>query len=379
MERFRKYSTIAIMLIGNLFSISSYGSDYDVDSFYQLNDSVKRDVLCQYLTTWLEKTTNLKVNMHICAYNTQFENMIPHKDAPRESFQEFNMEYERIGDSYRTDYQWWPEGKEKNNIPNHDMVSGYDSSSGISRGYGCMPLLPSYEKTGMKTGRVYTGHSPMFANNNWYGLLFDGKYLDRDEYLIPFVLHHKKYIEFEKSRRMGEIQILLNTPKEEVRWKVRRMWFDPTKDYFLTHLEGEITLSKDTWFKGIYDIPDAKKINEIWVPMKLVQILQCYANKPGMGTIQETTIKNINIGVLTKNDLEIVFPSNSLIVDEIEGKKYRIDKQGKQTPYSSLGISTQPVRQKRYSNWLFYGTIAALVGLTVVFAYRRRRASPRGK
>jgi hypothetical protein len=100
-----------------------------------------------------------------------------------------------------------------------------------------------------------------------------------------------------------------------------RMRFDPARSFLLTHVQNDWTTGAFS-LSHVADVSQARQVQGVWLPEKIIEVTVVTQHKPGTGEVDEVTLVNAQLNALTKKDLDVVFPPNTVyIYDSTSGKK----------------------------------------------------------
>ncbi len=284
------------------------------ETFAKLDDAAKRETLKRALADYLRETSNIRVKTRVVIYLTDLEGMIPKKNGIRRKQTQHEIEYRRIGSSFRYNMKWWTEKDPLKSLPDLDESVGYDADTGIQRGYGMNPLL---RKTGQHHGSVSAiDRKSLFSRNERYGRFLDGHYLSaEEEYYVPGLLSHLREIKFENSSRDGEIatvrQARLPGANEPI--GTIRVRLDPSRRFLVTRVDRDLKVGTVN-SRLITDVRKARQVQGAWLPEEIVEVGISGGRSPGTGVVYETTLLDAELGTLTRKDLEITFPPNTSFI-----------------------------------------------------------------
>ena len=116
-----------------------------------------------------------------------------------------------------------------------------------------------------------------------------------------------------------------------------RYWIDPARGYlpvrceFQTVVNGKRTNWETHW------ITEAKQLGEVWVPMTLIK--HSGTSSPDYN-IYVYTVSAFDIGTVQERDLEITFPTGTLVVDRVKREAFRVNADGTRTLTEMYDAST---------------------------------------
>ena len=314
-------------------------------------------------------------------YFAQLDGMIPRADSPRQAASDFNIEYRRIGDSFRYHMKWTGEGDRSGRV-DFDETSGYDAAKGVQRGFGADARLRSMDAYHGRISPVQTDKA--FALHERYGRFFDGAYQANDMFYLPYLLKHRQEMHFERSSKGGEVEVVLDSNLGQAGGATGKvhMRFDLARGFLLTHVEDDHK-TKSLYYKHVADVSKARLLQGVWIPEKILEVTAASVHKPGTGEVYEVELLDAALDSLTAKDLEVEFPPNTVyIYDSTTGKESMIDRQNNEVPFvlgSGGGSVSQPTNTQRRRLWVAVGSMvgigfALVLGILVVRQWRRHVA-----
>ena len=103
-------------------------------------------------------------------------------------------------------------------------------------------------------------------------------------------------------------------------------WFDLGKDWMLRrrglerNYRGSARAKEETYES--FEVTESELFDGLWLPTKFREIT--WSSRLSFGNLDETTAQNIKIGSVKKEDLEIVFPAGTVVLDDITGDRWTV-------------------------------------------------------
>ena len=126
--------------------------------------------------------------------------------------------------------------------------------------------------------------------------------------------------------REGQALIEIHVLNDEHRH--RRYWLDPARGYVPVRHECAY-IYKEERSNWVADwMAEAKKLDEVWVPIKVLS--HSGTSSPDYGATVYT-VSRFDLGTVKEQDLEIVFPAGTLVVDRVKHEAFRVNADGTRT------------------------------------------------
>jgi hypothetical protein len=277
----------------------------------------------------------------------------------------------RLGSSYRVDTERTADaGKVRQALSNH-----YDAGAGVSRSV----VATTRMQTGARIDTTPDRQTQEFRYQYW----LDGQHTNLAEYIFRYLLDHKG--EFSSEVRPDGL-VALTVPWAP-RWSktplgTREFVLDPAKGFMPVSGKGRWEQPKPTgppnWRSEEFTADEAKLVGDVWMPMRLREVIHSSNGTPGTVNVWETAVDRIELGRVAPADLEVTFPKGTQVVDAIKGVTYHVGEDGQPTKmdrvYGAAPPSPQAIRDARPATawrWVLIG-LSNLVGVGLLVWVGRR-------
>lgn len=294
----------------------------------------------------------------------------------------FHHKHWRLGDSYRmaSDIYVTADGKDAAQF----SQAGFNAADGVAR------MLVRTDGSNQMSGRIDTDQD-QFVDNNRYAYWLDGDDPEHGdaEFLIRYTLAHLD--EATLSFPQGENLVQLTVP-----WKplfsrtkslgFRHLWLDPAKAYL--PVKGKARWDQEggaNWRTEEFVVEESRLVADVWMPTRLKEFLRV-GHVPNVVSISESEVLQIDHGTVTPQDLTVVFPPGTEVLDAIEGVSYVVGTDGKPDgDVKPVLVGTTLTRHAPEANlvsagsnrsWLIIANVALLF-VAVLWYFLRRRKSAR--
>jgi len=297
----------------------------------------------------------------------------------------------RLGESYRmaSDIYVTVDGQDVAQF----SQAGFNATDGVAR------MLVRTDGSTLTDGKIDTEQS-MFIDINRYAYWLDGDDPEHGdaEFLIRYTLAHLD--EGTLSFPQGEDLVQLTVP-----WKplfsrtkslgFRHLWLDPEKAYL--PVRGEARWDQEDgpdWRTEEFVVEESRLVANVWMPTRLKEFIRVghvelnpeTKHLRNVVAIWDTEVLEIEHGTVTPDDLEVVFPPGTEVVDAIDGVSYVVGKDGKPDgDIMPVLVGTTLTRHAPEAigvgggsnrSWVITVNVALLFVAVLWYFLRRRRTAP---
>lgn len=276
-----------------------------------------------------------------------------------------------------------PFGEPSNEEPKTVRRTAYDAKNGTSRS-------ATYANPDELTvAAITTGKNPIITTNR-YAYWLDGEenpfaeHLFRD--LVEAIASYTVVLDEEAQ------MVNLSVP-----WKLRGYpddigtWsyvLDPRKGFMPVSAKGtwddrkedeDPSVPPQRWRIEEFIVTDSKCVGDVWMPLKLREVITASTAEKNVANVYDTTIHEIEHGNVTAQDLIVEFGDKTYVADETKSVEYVADSNGKPREGTLKPLYTKapaPPATKPGTFSFLIGTNIVAIALFVIFkvvAQRRKR------
>ncbi|BBO35571.1 hypothetical protein [Lacipirellula parvula] len=256
--------------------------------------------------------------------------------------------------------------------PNQKVVTSIDSSSGTARS-----VAEQHGYAGIY-GAVDTKEDQLVRSSR-FQYWFDGNYDRAANFPISFLLKNIGAVEFEgTSSDGGDIKISLQVDlKEGTPYHDKRtIWLDPRRGFMPVRMEWHWDFESSPPLDQDLTL-EVKAMSEdkgVWFPTHFIEtVVSTRSIEEGFCTQYETTASDIQVGVVTAEDLKVHFGKEVEIHDRITGTRTKagkvIQSGDNLTPLVADG-DTAPLR-----TWWVPLNVTLIAVLLAAIAWRKLKRS----
>lgn len=321
-QRITSYVVLSAILCLGTISIAGESDRVDSVTKQSSRNPVTEDtkvIAIESLRHWLSAMDNFHAECEIRVYNCEYVEGVRGQRVGDSGWHHFN--YKRIGGKYRLDAQWY-DTQDAIELTT-DSISTYDNRLGASRAFA------THAEVQGKYGRIDVKHDGIIWANRlrfWVG----GKNEPVNAGWITSLLSHSDEASFVVPDGQENLVVTVPIKKEgtDARIGERSFWLDPNRGYLLVRMKGEIN-DGEYWRKESLVVESTKDLGDgIWFPTAIEEELQTSALGASVISIFETTVANVQLGAVSHDDLELVFPPNTEVIDVVKGVSYTADGNG---------------------------------------------------
>lgn len=296
----------------------------------RLSDADRRRVVVEGLKERLRRLDNVAVtytmDRGLAAYNEGKVGKVVEVTV------RYEMDYGKIGDSYKLICQQY---LRRERIPLFESRSAYDATTGISH------MLGNHRDLNDLHGRIARRHDNI-VQFNFYALFLSGHVGEHMPSHLDYLLMLSKYLDVDKEpSRDG-----LLTARTDYTWpggipgqqhESRRYWIDPGKGFLITQVESRLDIKRadgGTAFKHIdAHVREVRQVDRVWLPISVLMSWRSQRTSPDRTNVSDIKVQSIHLGNLTKDDLKVVFPAGTKVIDNVRGVTYVAGQEDKTIPF----------------------------------------------
>ncbi len=294
----------------------------------------------------------------------------------------------RLGDSWRIDSE---KGGYDVSEPTDFGKCSFDASAGVRRS------TLKYKEWPRLFGRIDV-RPHVDLHENRYAYWLDGKTDARSQadYLIRDVIDW-----FDQCQL--EAPVTPNLVRLTIPWRpiwskkpigTRQFDLDPAKGFLpirgKAHCEMKRERARTMWRHEEFSVEDASLVGDVWMPIRLKEMIRASSGSPDQAAIWETRVNRIEAGKVTAKDLEVPFPEGTEVQDAIHGTFYVVGPGGrriKERPlvgarrgrHTSLPRTMAGSRHQRTLWAVLLFNAAGAVAVCFILVARSRQRSSAGR
>jgi len=309
----------------------------------------------------------------------KFDGEVPGKVTHGDNMPKFVHRHWKLGDSYRMDTDAYWSAAHSN--PAQLVQNQFDANQGVTRG----------RVNGFGDERIFARidtKQDSYNSENRYAFWLFGEDVFDAEFLIRYMVQHADQYEIEIENDTKLIKLTVPWMPLHSRSEVlgkRTVWLDSTKKFL--PISGKARWDDDKnagmWRTEEFVVLDSQLVGNVWMPMKIRELIQTNLADEGIFCVNVTTVQKIEQGTVTEGDLWVEFPPGTKVIHAIEGVTYKIGPNGQRIDTEPLVIGNTFIKAEPEAvtsgssvSYLFItaNLIALLVAVGLYVRLRRRAA-----
>ncbi|MDR0605140.1 MAG: hypothetical protein LBG80_12630, partial [Bacteroidales bacterium] len=367
----------------NLLAIESNKESQNFDIFGQLSETQKKEVIVMAFERRMQKALNIYYKLDLTVGTSKNIQGIP--DDKINFFSKRNYERWQLGKSYKVKMEMF---KGMDPQPLEWVTDAYDAKKGENHG-----LFYSNSIKDKNFGIIDTQQDGITSNDIFLYWLqdsfFPDCYMEKESFLFVYLLKHKKDWEFFSLDQENQIGLKVKCLPDDLYAfhsgnGFYKLNLDFTKDFLpvLSEMRWDALDENNNrhWRYEKYEVEKSLKINDIWMPTQLTMTLQTTA-APELFSISKVNIHEIRYDQVTPQDVVLIFPEDTAVVDAINGISYKTDANGEPIestiePLYGLDPShvklPEPPKQKINIVFLVIGILMIVTALYILIKTHRK-------
>jgi hypothetical protein len=352
-------------------------------------------VMKSLLERRIDKLRNIEVDSETRIYNRKFINgkVIGDRFADG-GWYEFKTHH--CDGSYRVKSSWFT--SQAATAADSTAISHYDERTGIVR------IVAQQHNYRDHEGRIGLEHLPSMHSNRAALLILGISFvmqdnaLDKCDFLLPSLAACSD--QWQVDVNVQEQQVVISHPFRiafvDTGTGTRKVYFDAVKGMLPVRVaidwSGDLVTSVEprrvtpAWREERIVMDEAKDFGGFWMPARIEERVRASSTSPDVCAIYLTKVKQFFFGRVKKEDLEVKFPRDTKVVDNVKNVFYRTGPDGEPSgPINPIGIPDGPITLDEHGqlvpkkNWmLHYGLLSIGCGIVLflcLILVRKLRAS----